>query len=170
MAYVSSFQCSRVGRPWTFPKSSRIVSSQAVPRSSFNLLSFVDRRLIGLPPSPPSRLSELPCTLRGGVSGEARRGRSVGLRTAGTYIGDFGGRSWRVAKGKLGNMKEDRGDEGEKLFGVPDRGSTGEYGWFPCEFGGVVYTDEEGSLVDISTASCPIDIDFASHMGTLNAS
>lgn len=54
----------------------------------------VERRLTGrLSPPVRSRLSVLPWRLRGGVRGEGRCGRSVGRRAAGTYMGDFGGRS-----------------------------------------------------------------------------
>ena len=62
-------------------------------------LSVVPRRVMGRLDSAPSKLSVLPWTERGGVRGEARGGRSVGRNAAGTYIGVFGGRSWRVARG-----------------------------------------------------------------------
>lgn len=65
------------------------------------------------------------------------------------YMGDFGGRSCRVCRGKLGNMDEECGDAGDRLLGVPTPDSTGENCWFPCEFGGVVYADEAGKLVAI---------------------
>lgn len=62
-------------------------------------LSVVLRWLSGRRDSVPSRLSVLPWTERGGVRGEGRGGRSVGRSAAGTYMGVFGGRSWRVARG-----------------------------------------------------------------------
>ena len=66
------------------------------------LLSEVDDRDEGLFPRESMfvKLSVLPSMLRGGVRGEGRGGRSVGRRTAGVYIGDLGGRSWRVASGR----------------------------------------------------------------------
>ena len=69
----------------------------------------------------------LPCKLRGGVSGDERGGLSVGRRTAGTYIGDLGPRSWRVPKGKFGNMALLLGDEGDWFIGVARAELTGEY-------------------------------------------
>ena len=74
-------------------------SSDTLLRASCLWLSVVLRRLIGSLDSAPSRLSVLPWTERGGVRGEAREGRSVGRSAAGTYIGVFGGRNWRVAMG-----------------------------------------------------------------------
>ena len=79
-------------------------SSETLPREACLQLSVVLRRLIGRPDSVPSRLSVLPWTERGGVRGEGRGGRSVGRSAAGTYMGVFGGRSWRVARG--GNCVE----------------------------------------------------------------
>ena len=73
-------------------------SSETLPREACLRLSVVLRRLIGRLDSAPSRLSVLPWTERGGVRGVARGARSVGRRAAGTYIGVFGGRNWRVAK------------------------------------------------------------------------
>ena len=121
-------------------------SSVTFPSLPLFLLSVLERLLVGLALSAPSRLSVLPCTLRGGVSGEERGGRSVGLRTAGTYIGDFGPRSWRVARGKLGKMALLLGEDGDWFIGVATVELTGEkregacngpcrFGW---EFGGVV--------------------------------
>ena len=74
---------------------------------------------MGLVASVLSRLSVLPCTLLGGVRGDERCGRSVGLRAAGTYNGDFGGRSWRVARGRLGKSGALCGEAGDKFRGVP---------------------------------------------------
>lgn len=65
------------------------------------------------------------------------------------YMGDFGGRSWRVGRGKLGNMDEECGDAGDRLLGVPTPDSMGGNGWFPWELGGVVYADEAGKPVAI---------------------
>ena len=73
--------------------------SETLLREACLRLSVLLRRLIGCLDSAPSRLSVLPWTERGGVRGEARGGRSVGRRAAGTYMGVFGGRSWRVASG-----------------------------------------------------------------------
>lgn len=44
------------------------------------------------------------------------------------YMGDFGGRSWRVGSGKLGNMDEECGDAGDRLLGVPAPDSMVENG------------------------------------------
>lgn len=74
-------------------------SSETLPRAACLRLSVVLRWLSGRLDSAPSRLSVLPWTERGGVRGEARGGRSVGRSAAGTYMGVFGGRSWRVARG-----------------------------------------------------------------------
>ncbi len=79
-------------------------SSESLPREVWLRFSVVLRRLIGRRDSAPSRLSVLPWTERGGVRGEARGGRSVGRSAAGTYMGVFGGRSCRVARG--GNWDE----------------------------------------------------------------
>lgn len=79
-------------------------SSETRLRDACLRLSPVLRRLIGRPNSAPSRLSVLPWMERGGVRGEGRGGRSVGRSAAGTYMGVFGGRSWRVARG--GNCEE----------------------------------------------------------------
>ena len=62
----------------------------------------------------PSRLSKLPCTLRGGVRG-CLGGLSVGRSTAGTYMGDFRGRSCFVCKGRSGYKVEFCGDVGEAV-------------------------------------------------------
>ena len=75
-------------------------SSETLPREACLRLSVVLRLLIGRLASAPSRLSVLPWTERGGVRGEGRGGRSVGRSAAGTYMGVFGGRSWRVARGE----------------------------------------------------------------------
>ena len=75
-----------------------------LPREACLRLSVVLRRLTGRPDSAWSRLSVLPWTERGGVRGEGRGGRSVGRSAAGTYMGVFGGRNWRVARG--GNCEE----------------------------------------------------------------
>ena len=81
--------------------------------------AVVDRREVGLLVFPfLSRLSVLPWTLRGGVSGCERGGRSVGRNAAGMYMGDLGGRSWRVARGR----------EGKSGFGAFCCGELGEYG------------------------------------------
>ena len=58
------------------------------------------------------------------------RGGSVGRRTAGTYRGDFGGRSCRVCAGTWGGRVA-RGEVGEMLAGVPFAELTGEIccGW-----------------------------------------
>lgn len=69
-----------------------------------------------------SRLSVLPWTDRGGVRGEARGGRSVGRSAAGTYMGVFGGRSWRLIGG---NWEEELGEDGDMFSGV--FGSIGGY-------------------------------------------
>lgn len=119
---------------------------------SYGRLSPVERRLSGPAASLRLRLSVLLFTLRGGVSGDGRWGRSVGRSAAGMYMGDFGGRSCRVGWGKLGNMNEECGDAGDRLLSAPTPGSTGENGWFPWELGGVVYAneaDEAGKLVAI---------------------
>lgn len=79
-------------------------SSVTLPREACLRLSVVLRRLMGRPDSAPLRLSVLPWTERGGVRGDGRGGRSVGRSAAGTYIGVFGGRIWRVARG--GNCEE----------------------------------------------------------------
>ena len=140
-ALGSGFQCSRVGRPITGARSSVGIGSSSVTCPSFLLLlpSVAERLLEGLALSAPSRLSVLPCTLRGGVRGDERGGRSVGRRTAGTYIGDLGPRNWRVAKGKLGKMALLLGDEGDWFIGVARVELRGEY-WGgackgPCVFG-----------------------------------
>ena len=84
-------------------------------------LSLVDPRLGGgLAPSAPSRLSMLLCRLRGGVSGEGRGGRSVGRKTAGTYIGHLGGRSCRVASRSSCGGGGFRGDVGDTVVGVAE--------------------------------------------------
>lgn len=83
------------------------------------------------------------------MSGDDRWGRSVGRSAAGMYMGVFGGRSWRVGRGKPGNMDEECGDAGDRLLGVPAPDSTGENCWFPWEFGGVLYADEAAKLVAI---------------------
>lgn len=132
----------------TGAKSSVGIGSSSItwPNFLFFLLSVVDRLLVGLTLSAPSRLSVLPCTLRGGVRGDERGGLSVGRRTAGTYMGDLGPRNWRVASGKLGNMALLRGEDGDWFMGVATAEWTGEkcagackgpciFGW---EFGGVV--------------------------------
>ena len=58
--------------------------------------------------------------LCGGVSSDDRWGRSVGRSTAGIYRGDFGGRSWRVANGRLDKVNREREEIGDTLEGVPD--------------------------------------------------
>ena len=75
------------------------LSSETLLSATCFRLSVVLRRLTGRPVPAPSRLSVLPWTERGGVRGEGRGGRSVGRSAAGTYIGVFGGRNWRVARG-----------------------------------------------------------------------
>ena len=77
----------------------------------------MDRLLVGRF-SALSRLSVLPWMERGGVSGEGRCGRSVGRNAAGTYIGDFGGRNWRFASGRLGKVPGLGGETGEMFVGV----------------------------------------------------
>ena len=108
-AWASGFQCPRVGGPVTSGRSAvgmagsdvcDCPSSGTLPREACLRLSVLLRRLIGRLDSSPSRLSVLPWTERGGVRGEARGGRSVGRSAAGTYMGVFGGRSWRVASGE----------------------------------------------------------------------
>ena len=102
-------------------------SSATCPSFPLFLLSAVERLLAGLVLSATTKLSVLPCTLRGGVNGDERGGRSVGRRTAGTYIGDLGPRSWRVARGKLGKMALLlQGDEGDWFIGVARAELTGE--------------------------------------------
>lgn len=89
-------------------------SSLTLPKAPLFLLSVVvERLLIGRFGSALSKLSVLPWTERGGVRGEGR-GRSVGRRAAGTYIGDFGGRIWRLARG---NWKAWLGEVGERFAG-----------------------------------------------------
>lgn len=74
-------------------------SSLNWPKAPLFLLSaVVERRLIGRLGSALSKLSVLPWTECGGVKGEGRS-RSVGRRAAGTYMGDFGRRIWRLARG-----------------------------------------------------------------------
>ena len=107
------------------------------------LLSDVDRRLIVVWPPLSSKLSVLPCILRGGVRGDCRCGRSVGRKTAGTYKGDLRAR-WRVANGRFGSMEEFRSDVGEVLsMGVPEAELRGEYGcaawWCIGESCGMLY-------------------------------
>lgn len=58
--------------------------------------------------------------LCGGVRGDGfvtLRGGSVGRKTAGTYRGDFGGRSCRVWAGRC-EASMARGEVGEALLGV----------------------------------------------------
>ncbi len=89
-------------------------SSLTLPKGPFFLLSaVVERLLIGRFGPALSKLSVLPWTERGGVMGEGR-GRSVGRRAAGTYIGDFGGRIWRLVRG---NWKALLGEVGDKVAG-----------------------------------------------------
>lgn len=119
----------------TGARSSVGIGSSSVTCTSFPLflLSIVERLLAGLVLSAPSKLSVLPCTLRGGVSGDERSGRSVGRRTAGTYIGDLGPRSWRVARGRLGKTALLLlGDEGDWFIGVARAELTGEKCGRPC--------------------------------------
>lgn len=47
------------------------------------------------------------------MRGVDRVGFSVGRSAAGIYMGDFGGRSCRVAKGRFENIEGLRGDEGD---------------------------------------------------------
>ena len=125
----------------TGPKSSIGIFSSSVTCTSFPpfLRSALERLLVGLVRSTPSKLSVLPCTLRGGVSGDERGGLSVGRRTAGTYIGDLGPRNWRVTRGKFGKNALLVGDEGDWFIGVATAELTGEKcegacsG--PCKFG-----------------------------------
>jgi hypothetical protein len=124
-ASASGFQCSRVGSPATWGRS----SSAASARTAFLLLEAVDRRLMGRPVCERSKLSVLPWTLRGGVRGAGRRGFSVGRSAAGIYMGDLGGRSCRVASGRFGNIDALRGEDGDWSMGVPDAESMGENCW-----------------------------------------
>jgi len=104
MALESDFQCVRVGKPVTAGRLDVGIAGSSgsgsvncagvpVPVAFFNL--SVERLDNGLTAGWPSasRLSVLPCTLRGGVRGEARCGREVGRRAAGMNMGDLGGRS-----------------------------------------------------------------------------
>lgn len=97
MAFASGFQWFRVGGPVTELRSETdaFSISTTCPTSEL-LLSLVDVRFGDF--TLCSRLSVLPLRLRGGVRGDCLCGLSVGRSTAGTYIGDFGGRSWIVAK------------------------------------------------------------------------
>lgn len=68
--------------------------------------------------------------LCGGVRGEGLVtlfGGSVGRNTAGTYRGDFGGRSCRVCAGRCGGRAV-RGEVGEALLGVAVAELIGEIG------------------------------------------
>ena len=134
-AFASGFQCPRDGGPMTGARSSIGIGSSSITWPSFLLflLSVVDRLLVGLTLSAPSRLSVLPCTLRGGVRGDERGGLSVGRRTAGTYMGDLGPRNWRVASGKLGNTALLLGEEGDWFIGVATAEWTGEKGVRACK-------------------------------------
>ena len=110
--------------------SGSVSGSSSTTVGSIRLLSAVDRRLIDVRVSLSSKLSVLPCMLRGGVRGDCLCGRSVGRKTAGTYMGDFRAR-WRVANGRFGNIEELRGDVGEVSMGVPEAELRGEYGCAP---------------------------------------
>lgn len=97
------------------PAKSKLFSD-IFPKPNFPL-SIVEVRLNGL---TLFRLSKLLFRLCGGVSGDcfaARFGGSVGRSTAGTYKGDFGGRSCPVWTGR-GRLDGARGDVGEALLGV----------------------------------------------------
>lgn len=123
---ASGFQCSLVGVAVTFPRPSALHSASVIaPKPNFPL-SAVDRRLSVRAFSRSSKLLSLLC---GGVKGDCRalRGGSVGRRTAGTYKGDFGGRSCRVCAGRYGGGF-DRGEVGEELLGVAVAELTGEIG------------------------------------------
>ena len=98
-------------------------SSETLLREACLRVSAVLRRLTGRLDSGPSRLSVLPWTERGGVRGEGRGGRSVGRSAAGTNMGVFGGRNWRVPRS--GNWEETWGEEGDMVTGV--FGSIGGY-------------------------------------------
>ncbi len=112
----------------TFPSPSVVLHSASVIAPSPNFaLSPVDRRLSV---RAFSRLSKLLSLLCGGVDGDCfstRRGGSVGRRTAGTYKGDFGGRSWRVWAGICAGGPV-RGEVGDALLGVVVAELTGEIG------------------------------------------
>lgn len=98
----------------------RITSPDRLRGVSPQVLSPVERRLSCFPPSLRWRLSVLLLILWGGVSSDGRWGRSVGRSTAGIYNGDFGGRNWRVVKGRLENVKRERGDIGDTFNGVSE--------------------------------------------------
>lgn len=103
--------------------------SQTSAKGAFLLLS-VDLLDSGLAAGRPSasKLSVLPCMLRGGVRGDARCGRSVGRRAAGMYMGDLGVRDWRFARGREVRAE---GEMGEIFVGGVGVG---------------VVEDEEGSI------------------------
>ena len=93
-------------------------SSLSLPSAlSRAVLVVVERLLVGLF-SAFSKLSVLPWTERGGVRGVVRCGRSVGRNAAGTYMGDFGGRSCRFARGRLGKVDDCEGEAGDRFTGV----------------------------------------------------
>lgn len=112
-----TFQCFRVGKAVTFPRPSVLFSFSNIESKSELLLSPVERRLSA---RPFSKGSKLLCLLAGGVKGDdftVLFGGSVGLKTAGTYRGDFGGLSCLVCAGRKDSV-EFRGDVGEELLGV----------------------------------------------------
>jgi hypothetical protein len=95
-SFQHTFQCFLVGKSVTLANPSILHSVSTIFPSPNFPLSAVDRRVKGL---VLNRLSKLLLVLAGGVRGDGLatlRGGSVGRRTAGTYKGDFGGRSCRV--------------------------------------------------------------------------
>lgn len=119
-ALTSGFQCKRVGGPVTVGRSSEGIGgvggslSLNLPNAPFFLLSAVAERLLaGRLGLVLFKLSVLPWTERGGVRVPGRN-RSVGRRAAGTYMGDFGGRIWRLASGSWNALL---GEVGERFAG-----------------------------------------------------
>jgi hypothetical protein len=97
-----------------------------------DLLSMVERRLMGSADSVSFKLSREPWTLRGGVMGDDDDDffwRSVGRSAAGTYNGPLGGRNWRDCSGSWCSCAVvRRGDVGELLEGVVVAELVGD-GW-----------------------------------------
>lgn len=95
-----TFQCSRVGNPVTCPMSSSPAKRHSSAASSCGVFPTSDAfRTNSASISSSWRLSKDPYRLLGGVGGDCFAWYSVGLNTAGTYIGVLGCRNCLICEG-----------------------------------------------------------------------